>query len=209
MTPSPTLSAPAEATLWQTLLPGFTALQTSTTTVATHHQTIEAAIAVGQATSQDRLQGMKTIRETMATTSDQIHRLDSSTQQIADAINLIRHFAAQTHLLALKASIEAARAGENGRGFSVIADEVRGLAAQSAEATAAIEALVVTIQSEARELGSSVKQATQQLSEESRGLETDQQQWQVCAIAQQQLADALLSLQNLVKQQNQLINTLG
>ncbi|MEB3227664.1 MAG: methyl-accepting chemotaxis protein [Synechocystis sp.] len=198
-----------EATPWQTLIPGFTALQTSVGNVTTHHQTIQQAIAVGTETSQERLQGMKTIRETMAATSDQIYRLDSSTQQIANAINLIRHFAAQTHLLALKASIEAARAGENGRGFSVIADEVRGLAAQSAEATAAIEALVVTIQSEARELGSSIKQTTQQLNEEGRGLETDQQQWQVCAQAQEQLADALLNLQSLVKQQNQLINTLG
>jgi hypothetical protein len=69
--------------------------------------------------------------------------------------------------------------------------------------------LVVTIQSEARELGGSIKQTTQQLNEEGRGLETDQQQWQVCARAQEQLADALLNLQSLVKQQNQLINTLG
>ena len=194
---------------WQTLIPGFTALQTTVGNVHAHQQALETAIALGQENSQERLLGMKTIRDTIATTSDQVQRLDNSTKQIADAIDLIRHFAAQTHLLALKASIEAARAGENGRGFSVIADEVRGLAAQSAEATAAIEALVVTIQSEARELGNSIKQTSQQLNEESRGWETDQQQWQACALTQQQFADALQTLQSLTQQQHQLLKSLG
>ena len=194
---------------WQTLIPGFTALQNHTASLGTHNQSLHQAIALGQENNQERLLGMKTIRDTMTTTSDQVQRLDNSTKQIADAINLIRHFAAQTHLLALKASIEAARAGENGRGFSVIADEVRGLAAQSAEATAAIEALVVTIQSEARELGNSIKQTSQQLNEESRGWETDQQQWQACALTQQQFADALQTLQTLTQQQHQLLKSLS
>lgn len=187
---------------WQTLIPGLTAVQTQ-------NQSLLQAIALGQDTNQERLHGMKTIRETIATTGDQVQRLDNSTKQIADAINLIRHFAAQTHLLALKASIEAARAGEGGRGFSVIADEVRGLAAQSAEATAAIEALVVTIQSEARELGNSIKQTNQQLNEESRGVETVQEHWQACASSQAQLADALKQLQTLAQQQDPLPNALS
>lgn len=187
---------------WQTLIPGLTAVQTQ-------NQSLLQAIALGQDTNQERLHGMKTIRETIATTGDQVQRLDNSTKQIADAINLIRHFAAQTHLLALKASIEAARAGEGGRGFSVIADEVRGLAAQSAEATAAIEALVVTIQSEARELGNSIKQTNQQLNEESRGVETVQEHWQACASGQAQLADALKQLQTLAQQQDPVLNALS
>ncbi|WLT40006.1 methyl-accepting chemotaxis protein [Synechocystis sp. B12] len=122
----------------------------------------------------------------MATTGEQLEKLDSSTQEIAKAINLIRQFAAQTHLLALKASIEAARAGEEGRGFSVIADEVRSLAAQSAEATAAMEALIVTIQSQARELTGSIKESNQQLNGHHQQLETNQQYWH-------QLAETLLS----------------
>ncbi|MFN9175069.1 MAG: methyl-accepting chemotaxis protein [Synechocystis sp.] len=205
----PVATTAPESAPWKTLIPGFTALQQNTANLETHNRYLHQAIALGQENNQERLHGMKTIRETMATTGDQLQRLDSSTKQIADAINLIRHFAAQTHLLALKASIDAARAGEGGRGFSVIADEVRGLAAQSAEATAAIEALVVTIQSEARELGNSIKQTNQQLNAESRGVETVQEHWQTCATRQQQLADTLQTLQSLAQEQNQLLATLS
>ena len=86
---------------------------------------------------------------------------------------------------------------------------MRGLAAQLAEATAAIEALVVTIQSEARELGNSIKQTNQQLNEESRGAETVQVHWQACASSQQQLADALQTVQTLIRQQHQLLDSFG
>ncbi|WP_228015607.1 methyl-accepting chemotaxis protein [Synechocystis salina] len=139
---------------------------------------LSGQISQGQAES---LQTMRSVRSTMATTGEQLEKLDSSTQEIANTINLIRQFAAQTHLLALKASIEAARAGEEGRGFSVIADEVRSLAAQSAEATAAMEALIVTIQSQARELTSSIKASNQQLNSHNQQLETNQQYWQQLA----------------------------
>jgi methyl-accepting chemotaxis protein PixJ len=165
--------------------------------ISTHNQALHQAIASGHGQSHQSLQTMKAIRETMGATGEQLGKLDSSTQQIAGAINLIRQFAAQTHLLALKASIEAARAGEEGRGFSVIADEVRGLAAQSAEATAAIEALVVTIQSQARELTTTIKQSNQQLQSESQGLEMAQDHWQECLSHQQQLAQSLELLQKL------------
>ncbi|MBE9174904.1 chemotaxis protein [Synechocystis salina LEGE 06155] len=139
---------------------------------------LSGQISQGQA---DSLHTMRSVRATMATTGEQLEKLDSSTEEIANAINLIRQFAAQTHLLALKASIEAARAGEQGRGFSVIADEVRSLAAQSAEATAAMEALIVTIQSQARELTSSIKASNQQLHSHNQQLETNQQYWQQLA----------------------------
>lgn len=176
------------------LIPG---LPVEIKNLTTQHQALHQAITAGNDQSKESLMAMKTIRETMANTGGQLQNLDSSTQQIANSINLIRQFAAQTHLLALKASIEAARAGEEGRGFSVIADEVRGLAAQSAEATAAIEALVVTIQSQARELTNSIKQSNQQLQSESQGLESAQHHWQTCLTHQQQLAQSLELLQTL------------
>jgi len=183
------------------LIPGFTAIRNETHQLTAQSQTLHQAIASGTDQSQKSLETMKAIRETMGTTGDQLQRLDSSTQQIANSINLIRQFAAQTHLLALKASIEAARAGEEGRGFSVIADEVRGLAAQSAEATAAIEALVVTIQSQARELSGSIKQSNQQLSSESQNLEGNQQSWQACLRHHQELEQTLQTLRTLLSQQ--------
>jgi methyl-accepting chemotaxis protein PixJ len=83
-------------------------------------------------------------------------------------VNLIGRFAAQTNLLALKASIEAARAGEEGRGFAVLADEVRALASQSAQATAEIESLVTTIQTETNEVVAAMEAGTEQVAQGTR-----------------------------------------
>ncbi|NJO94389.1 MAG: chemotaxis protein, partial [Hydrococcus sp. RM1_1_31] len=80
--------------------------------------------------------------------------------KISKVVNLIGRFAAQTHMLALKASIEAARAGDEGQGFAVIADEVRMLAAQSAEATAEIGNLVTSIQTETNEVANAMETGT-------------------------------------------------
>jgi methyl-accepting chemotaxis protein PixJ len=92
------------------------------------------------------------VQQTVTQTATKAEKLGESSQEISQAVNLIGRFAAQTHLLALKASIEAARAGEEGKGFAVIADEVRSLATQSAEATAEIETLVSKIQLETAEV---------------------------------------------------------
>jgi methyl-accepting chemotaxis protein len=95
---------------------------------------------------------MLNIQNTVAETSEKVKKLGESSQEISKVVNLIGKFAAQTHLLALKASIEAARAGEEGRGFAVIADEVRSLASQSAEATADIDKLVGDIRNASKDL---------------------------------------------------------
>jgi methyl-accepting chemotaxis protein PixJ len=106
---------------------------------------------------------MQVLQETVAKTAQKVHNLEESSQKISKVVGLISRFAAQTHLLALKASIEAARAGEDGRGFAVIADEVRTLAAQSAEATAEIVSLVTSIQNETREVASTMETGTAQV----------------------------------------------
>ncbi len=103
------------------------------------------------------------IRETVTETSKKVKRLGESSQKISQVVNLIGRFAAQTNLLALKASIEAARAGEEGRGFAVLADEVRVLARQSADATGDIEALVKDIQTETNEVVAAMETGTEQV----------------------------------------------
>ena len=106
---------------------------------------------------------IKTVQHTVAQTATKAEKLGESSQEIFQAVNLIGRFAAQTHLLALKASIEAARAGEQGKGFAVIADEVRSLATQSAEATAEIETLVSKIQLETTEVVEAMHEGAAQI----------------------------------------------
>lgn len=107
--------------------------------------------------------GIMAIRQTVAETAKKVKRLGESSQKISKVVNLISSFADQTNLLALNASIEAAHAGEEGRGFAVVADEVRSLARQSASATAEIEALVASIQTETNEVVAAMEAGTEQV----------------------------------------------
>ncbi|MGA8616021.1 MAG: methyl-accepting chemotaxis protein, partial [Xanthobacteraceae bacterium] len=78
--------------------------------------------------------------------NDQITGLASAAQKIGDVVSLIGDIARQTNLLALNATIEAARAGEAGRGFTVVASEVKSLAAQTAKATDNVAAQIASVQ---------------------------------------------------------------
>jgi methyl-accepting chemotaxis protein len=81
------------------------------------------------------------------TTNDEIAGLTHAAQKIGDVVKLIQHIAGQTNLLALNATIEAARAGDSGKGFGVVASEVKSLAVQTAKATEQIEAQIAAVQS--------------------------------------------------------------
>jgi methyl-accepting chemotaxis protein len=80
-------------------------------------------------------------------TSEMIHGLSSAAEKIGNIIQLIQAIASQTNLLALNATIEAARAGDAGKGFAIVASEVKNLASQTAQATEQIASQIATIQS--------------------------------------------------------------
>ncbi len=112
--------------------------------------------------------GILAIRETVAETTRKVKRLAESSQEISKIVALISQIASRTNLLALNASIEAARAGEAGRGFAIVADEVRQLADRAAKASKEIEQIVLQIQSETSGVMTAMEEGTQQVIEGTR-----------------------------------------
>jgi twitching motility protein PilJ len=109
--------------------------------------------------------GILEIRETVAETTRKVKRLAESSQEISKAVALISAIASRTNLLALNASIEAARAGEAGRGFAIVAEEVRQLADRAAKSSKDIEQIVMQIQGETSEVMKAMEEGTQQVIE--------------------------------------------
>jgi methyl-accepting chemotaxis protein PixJ len=138
-------------------------------------QTANEAIADGDNAMNQTVEGISLIRETVAETSKKVKRLGEASQRISKVVSLISEFAAQTNLLALNAAIEAARAGEEGRGFGVVAEEVRNLAQQSTRATAEIEQLVQEIQAQTHEVVLAMDAGTEQVVLGTQLVETSRQ----------------------------------
>ncbi|TAF06857.1 MAG: methyl-accepting chemotaxis protein, partial [Nostocales cyanobacterium] len=107
--------------------------------------------------------GILEIRETVAETTRKVKRLAESSQEINSIVALVSQIASRTNLLALNASIEAVRAGEAGRGFAIVADEVRQLADKSAKSLKDIEQIVMQIQSETSSVMTAMEEGTQQV----------------------------------------------
>jgi methyl-accepting chemotaxis protein len=117
-------------------------------------QSTTEALAVareGASVVTEAVAGMAEIEKTVSTAADDVQALGERSDSIGDIIAVIRGIAEQTNLLALNAAIEAARAGEQGRGFAVVADEVRKLAEKTGTATAEIGQLIGSIQAQVRD----------------------------------------------------------
>ncbi|MDO6526727.1 methyl-accepting chemotaxis protein [Motilimonas sp. 1_MG-2023] len=97
-------------------------------------------------TIEESLSGIKAFEQEMTLTAASIKSLSENTQSITGVLDVIKSIADQTNLLALNAAIEAARAGEQGRGFAVVADEVRSLAGKTSQSTEKINTMISTLQ---------------------------------------------------------------
>ena len=123
-------------------------------------QTVEA-VKHGQAAIQDIVTAMGDINDGTGTVKNTIAKLAKQSDEISKIVDVITGIAEQTNLLALNAAIEAARAGEAGRGFAVVADEVRKLAEESGASATKIAELVATIQTDMKEAVEASAQSSQ------------------------------------------------
>jgi len=112
---------------------------------------------------EETIEGMNRIAEVVRKSADTVQALGKSSDQIGEIVQVIDDIADQTNLLALNAAIEAARAGEQGRGFAVVADEVRKLAERTTKATKEIATMIKQIQKDTSGAVESMEEGTKEV----------------------------------------------
>jgi len=165
-------------------------------------QKVDAAAQDGQNVVGETAESINQIRAGVETTLGVMNRLEISSGQIGEIVGLIEDVADQTNLLALNAAIEAARAGEAGRGFAVVADEVKNLSSKTSASTQQIAVIIKAIQSDIQEAMKSIEEAKGRV--ETGVMNSERASEQISAIQNlaSESAEMITSIANATEEQS-------